>query len=150
MVRCSDALMVRCSDGALALMVACVRAEMPPVPRALPPHHPVERSCPPSSPSRVFELGCHQFLVQRTNKRDDEWGGSFANRSRLATTIVRRVREATSPGFIVMFRLSMLDLVDKGSDWAEVKPHPSLDPDPDPRLNPHPHFEARPKRHGHH
>jgi len=62
----------------------------------------------------------NQFLVQRTNKRDDEWGGSFANRSRLATTIVRRVREATSPGFIVMFRLSMLDLVDKGSDWAEV------------------------------
>ena len=62
----------------------------------------------------------NQFIAARTNKRTDEWGGSFTNRTRLATTIVERVRAATRPDFIVMFRLSMLDLVDGGSNWSEV------------------------------
>ena len=62
----------------------------------------------------------NQFIAARTNKRTDEWGGSFDNRTRLATSIVERVRAATSPEFIVMFRLSMLDLVEGGSDWPEV------------------------------
>ena len=62
----------------------------------------------------------NQFIAARTNKRCDEWGGSFENRTRLAATIVERVRAATSPEFIVMFRLSMLDLVEGGSDWPEV------------------------------
>ena len=62
----------------------------------------------------------NQFIAARTNARTDEWGGSFANRTRLATTIVERVRAATRPDFILMFRLSMLDLVENGSDWQEV------------------------------
>ena len=62
----------------------------------------------------------NQFIAARTNKRTDEWGGSFSNRTRLATTIVEKVRAATRPDFIVMFRLSMLDLVEGGSDWPEV------------------------------
>jgi len=62
----------------------------------------------------------NQFIAARTNHRTDEWGGSFANRTRLATSIVERVRASTHPEFIVMFRLSMLDLVDGGSDWNEV------------------------------
>ena len=48
----------------------------------------------------------NQFIAARTNHRTDEWGGSFANRTRLATSIVERVRASTHPEFIVMFRLS--------------------------------------------
>lgn len=62
----------------------------------------------------------NQFIATRTNHRSDDWGGSFTNRTRLATTIVERVRAATRPNFILMFRLSMLDLVEGGSDWPEV------------------------------
>ena len=62
----------------------------------------------------------NQFLVQRTNKRTDEWGGSFQNRSRLPKEIVRQVREACGPEFIIIYRLSMLDLVEGGSSWEEV------------------------------
>jgi 2,4-dienoyl-CoA reductase (NADPH2) len=62
----------------------------------------------------------NQFIVAHTNKRTDEWGGSYANRIRFATEIVRRTREAVGPDFIIMFRLSMLDLVPGGSSWAEV------------------------------
>ena len=62
----------------------------------------------------------NQFIAQRTNTRTDEWGGSYTNRMRLPTMIVERIREATGPDFLVMFRLSMLDLVDGGSDWPEV------------------------------
>lgn len=62
----------------------------------------------------------NQFLVQRTNKRTDEWGGSYQNRSRLPKEIVRRVREACGEQFIIVYRLSMLDLVDGGSQWQEV------------------------------
>jgi 2,4-dienoyl-CoA reductase (NADPH2) len=62
----------------------------------------------------------NQFLVQRTNKRTDEWGGSYENRMRLPVEIVRRVRLALGPDFIIIYRLSMLDLVSDGSSWEEV------------------------------
>ncbi len=61
-----------------------------------------------------------QFLAPRTNRRDDEWGGSFANRSRFPLEIVRRTRETCGDDFIVMYRLSMLDLVEGGNPWDEV------------------------------
>ena len=62
----------------------------------------------------------NQFLCARTNQRTDEWGGSFENRSRLAIEIVRRVREAVGQSFIIIYRLSMMDLVDDGCDWQEI------------------------------
>jgi 2,4-dienoyl-CoA reductase (NADPH2) len=62
----------------------------------------------------------NQFLVARVNKRTDRWGGPFENRMRLAVEIVRRVREAAGPKFIIIYRLSMLDLVEGGSSWDEV------------------------------
>lgn len=62
----------------------------------------------------------NQFIAARTNKRSDEWGGSFDNRTRFATEIVRQVREKVGAEFIIIFRLSMLDLVEGGSDWEEV------------------------------
>lgn len=62
----------------------------------------------------------NQFLCPRTNHRDDEWGGSFENRSRIAIEIVKAVREKVGANFIIIFRLSMLDLVEGGSNWEEV------------------------------
>ncbi|SJZ51873.1 2,4-dienoyl-CoA reductase (NADPH2) [Oceanospirillum multiglobuliferum] len=62
----------------------------------------------------------NQFIAARTNKRTDSWGGSFDNRTRFATEIVRQVREKVGAEFIIIFRLSMLDLVEGGSDWEEV------------------------------
>ena len=62
----------------------------------------------------------NQFLVAHTNHRTDRWGGSFENRMRLAVQIVTRVREAVGPDFIIIFRLSMLDLIEGGSVWEEV------------------------------
>lgn len=62
----------------------------------------------------------HQFISTHTNKRTDEWGGSFENRTHLALEIVRQTREAAGPDFILIFRLSMLDLLEKGSTWEEV------------------------------
>ncbi len=62
----------------------------------------------------------NQFLVERTNKRTDEWGGSYENRMRLPLEVVRRVRAAVGDDFIVIFRLSMIDLVPQGSSWDEV------------------------------
>ncbi|WP_422566382.1 FAD-dependent oxidoreductase, partial [Ideonella sp.] len=62
----------------------------------------------------------NQFLAAHTNHRDDEWGGSYANRMRLAVEIVRRTREAVGPDFILIYRLSMIDLVPGGSTWDEV------------------------------
>ncbi|MBC7973762.1 MAG: NADPH-dependent 2,4-dienoyl-CoA reductase [Myxococcales bacterium] len=62
----------------------------------------------------------NEFIAARTNHRDDEWGGSYANRIRLPTEIVRRVRERVGPRFIIIFRLSMLDLVEGGSTFDEV------------------------------
>ncbi|MBE0412301.1 NADPH-dependent 2,4-dienoyl-CoA reductase [Yoonia sp.] len=62
----------------------------------------------------------NQFLVTHTNKRTDRWGGSYENRMRLPVEVVRRVRAAVGPDFIVIYRLSMIDLVPNGSTWAEV------------------------------
>ena len=62
----------------------------------------------------------NQFICQRTNQRDDEWGGAFENRMRFAVEIVRRVREAVCERFVIIFRLSMIDLVEEGSTWEEV------------------------------
>ncbi|MBW2940321.1 NADPH-dependent 2,4-dienoyl-CoA reductase [Zhongshania aquimaris] len=62
----------------------------------------------------------NQFLANRTNHRDDEWGGDYENRMRLPVEIVRRVREATGENFIIIYRLSMLDLVEGGSSFDEI------------------------------
>jgi 2,4-dienoyl-CoA reductase (NADPH2) len=62
----------------------------------------------------------NQFLCPRTNQRDDEWGGSFDNRARLAVEILRAIRQKVGEKFIIIFRLSMLDLVEGGSNWDEV------------------------------
>ncbi|OUR68682.1 NADPH-dependent 2,4-dienoyl-CoA reductase, partial [Bermanella sp. 47_1433_sub80_T6] len=62
----------------------------------------------------------NQFLSKRTNVRDDEWGGSYENRMRLAVEVVRRTREAVGEKFIIIYRLSMLDLVEGGSSFDEV------------------------------
>ncbi|WP_341367896.1 NADPH-dependent 2,4-dienoyl-CoA reductase [Yoonia sp. BS5-3] len=62
----------------------------------------------------------NQFLVTHTNKRDDAWGGSYENRMRLPVEIITRVREAVGPDFIVIYRLSMIDLIPNGSTWEEV------------------------------
>lgn len=62
----------------------------------------------------------NQFLVAHTNHRSDRWGGSYENRMRLPVEIVRRVREAVGPNFIIIYRLSMLDLIEGGSSWEEV------------------------------
>ena len=62
----------------------------------------------------------NEFIAARTNQRDDEWGGSYANRMRLPVEIVRRVRARVGTNFIIIYRLSMLDLVEGGSTLAEV------------------------------
>ncbi|MFQ2099037.1 oxidoreductase [Aeromonas sanarellii] len=62
----------------------------------------------------------NQFICERTNKRTDGWGGSFDNRMRFPVEIVRAIRERVGPDFIIIFRLSMLDLVEQGSTLAEV------------------------------
>ncbi|WP_306361401.1 NADPH-dependent 2,4-dienoyl-CoA reductase [Nocardia sp. CC227C] len=62
----------------------------------------------------------NQFLVPRTNKRKDKWGGSSENRRRIAAEIVERVRAATGPDFIIVFRLSMADFVENGQTWDEI------------------------------
>lgn len=62
----------------------------------------------------------NQFIVTHTNHRQDEWGGSFANRIRFPVEIVRAIREAVGQNFIIIYRLSMLDLIKDGSSWEEV------------------------------
>ena len=62
----------------------------------------------------------NQFIAARTNQREDDWGGSYENRIRLPIEVLRRVREAVGEHFIIIFRLSMLDLVDGGSTAEEV------------------------------
>ncbi|SHG41926.1 2,4-dienoyl-CoA reductase (NADPH2) [Marisediminitalea aggregata] len=62
----------------------------------------------------------NQFIAARTNHRDDEWGGDYANRMRLPVEVVRRVREAVGENFIIIYRLSMLDLVEGGSSYDEI------------------------------
>lgn len=62
----------------------------------------------------------NQFIVSKTNKRTDEWGGSYENRIRFPLEILRACREAVGDDFIIIYRLSMLDLVEDGSTWDEV------------------------------
>ena len=62
----------------------------------------------------------NQFLVLHTNKRTDRWGGDYENRMRLPVEIVRRIRDAVGPDFIIIYRLSMIDLIPNGSTHAEV------------------------------
>ena len=62
----------------------------------------------------------NQFICERTNQRSDGWGGSSENRMRFPLEIVRAIRERVGTDFIIIFRLSMLDLVEKGSSLEEV------------------------------
>ncbi len=62
----------------------------------------------------------NEFIARKTNLRQDQWGGSFANRIRFPLEIVRGVRQAVGADFIIIYRLSMLDLVKGGSTWEEV------------------------------
>ena len=62
----------------------------------------------------------NEFIAARTNHRDDEWGGSYEQRIRFPIEIVRRTRELVGENFIIIYRLSMLDLVDGGSTFEEV------------------------------
>ena len=61
-----------------------------------------------------------QFLARRTNRRTDDWGGPLENRMRFATEVVRRVREAAGPDFILVYRISALDLVEDGLSSDEI------------------------------
>ena len=62
----------------------------------------------------------NQFLVTLTNKRDDRWGGPYEQRMQLPVEIVSRVREAVGKDFILIYRISLIDLVPDGQDWSEV------------------------------
>jgi len=62
----------------------------------------------------------NQFIARHTNKREDDWGGSFDNRIRFPLEVLKAVREAAGREFIIIYRLSMLDLVQDGSNWDEV------------------------------
>ncbi|WP_313213551.1 NADPH-dependent 2,4-dienoyl-CoA reductase [Stenotrophomonas acidaminiphila] len=62
----------------------------------------------------------NEFIAPRTNTRTDAWGGDPARRMRFAVEIVRRIREACGPDFIIIYRLSLLDLVEDGSNWEEI------------------------------
>ncbi|GAB4354403.1 MAG: NADPH-dependent 2,4-dienoyl-CoA reductase [Gammaproteobacteria bacterium] len=62
----------------------------------------------------------NQFTTERVNRRDDDWGGSFENRMRFPLEVVRRAREAVGDDFLIIYRLSVLDLVEDGSDWRET------------------------------
>jgi len=62
----------------------------------------------------------NEFIVEKTNRREDRWGGSYKNRIRFPIEIIKAVRAATDENFIIIYRLSMLDLVEQGSSWEEV------------------------------
>ena len=62
----------------------------------------------------------NQFIVKRTNRRNDKWGGDYQNRIKFPLEIVKRIRLEVGKEFIIIFRLSMLDLVEGGSSWEEV------------------------------
>ncbi|MBQ0783886.1 MAG: NADPH-dependent 2,4-dienoyl-CoA reductase, partial [Amphritea sp.] len=62
----------------------------------------------------------NQFIALRTNQRDDDWGGDYDNRIRFAVEVVKRVRQRVGTDFIIIFRLSMLDLIEDGSSYEEV------------------------------
>ncbi|EMM5118050.1 TPA: NADPH-dependent 2,4-dienoyl-CoA reductase [Providencia stuartii] len=63
----------------------------------------------------------NQFIAKRTNHRTDEWGGSYDNRIRFPLEIVSKIRQAVGENFIIIYRLSMLDLVEEGSNWEEIE-----------------------------
>ncbi|MEI2809736.1 MAG: NADPH-dependent 2,4-dienoyl-CoA reductase [Nocardioides sp.] len=63
----------------------------------------------------------NQFLAERTNDRTDQWGGSARNRMRFAEEVVRRTRELVGPDFPIVYRISLLDLVEGGQRWSEVE-----------------------------
>ena len=65
----------------------------------------------------------NQFICSNTNKRTDEWGGSFDNRIRFSLEIIRAIRQSAGERFIIIFRLSMLDLHKEGSSWQEIERH---------------------------
>ncbi|BFM15022.1 NADPH-dependent 2,4-dienoyl-CoA reductase [Maricurvus nonylphenolicus] len=60
------------------------------------------------------------FLVEKTNKRTDQWGGSYENRMRLAIEVMKRVREAVGDKFIVVYRIAAMEMMEDGSSWDEV------------------------------
>ncbi len=62
----------------------------------------------------------NQFLVKHTNKRTDSWGGSYNNRIKFPIEIVKRVREKVGKNFLIIYRLSIIDLIPNGSSWEEV------------------------------
>lgn len=62
----------------------------------------------------------NQFISSKTNKRSDKWGGEFLSRCRFPLEIVRKTREAVGDKVIIIYRLSMADLVEEGSSWEEV------------------------------
>lgn len=62
----------------------------------------------------------NEFIASHTNQRQDEWGGTFANRMKFPVEVVRAIREAVGDRFIIIYRLSMLDLIAQGSCWDEV------------------------------
>lgn len=62
----------------------------------------------------------NQFICKRTNRREDDWGGDYGNRIRFPLEIISTIRKHVGPNFIIIFRLSMLDLVEKGSTWEEI------------------------------
>ena len=62
----------------------------------------------------------NEFLSTATNRRRDAWGGDYSQRMRLPVEIVRRTREAVGADFIIVYRLSMIDLVPEGSNWDEI------------------------------
>ncbi|MEN8776340.1 MAG: NADPH-dependent 2,4-dienoyl-CoA reductase [Polaribacter sp.] len=62
----------------------------------------------------------NQFIAKRTNKRTDKWGGDYENRMRFPMELVKQTRKAVGDKFIIIYRLSMLDLVEQGSSWEEI------------------------------
>lgn len=62
----------------------------------------------------------NQFIAKKTNRRIDKWGGAYENRIKLPIELVKKVREGVGEEFIIIYRLSMLDLIEKGSSWEEV------------------------------
>lgn len=62
----------------------------------------------------------NQFISAHTNRRDDDWGGSYDNRIKIVTTIIKMIRKATGQDFLIIFRLSMLDLIENGSSVEEI------------------------------
>lgn len=62
----------------------------------------------------------NQFICPRTNQRNDKWGGEFDNRARFPVEIIKAIRAAVGPEFIIIYRLSMLDLVPDGNQFDEV------------------------------